>query len=140
MLNENELTHYGVLGMKWGVRKDPQRAYKKSMKKLGSLDKKAQKKSYKSAKLQMKADKAEYKSLKAWTYRGQGKKHRKSLKLKRKSTKATFKSKKYERRAMRWVNKMNQHFAGVQVYNITGDEITLGKRYCLALMEDYYKS
>lgn len=37
-MTENELMHYGVLGMKWGVRKDRGEAIGKAYKKLGALD------------------------------------------------------------------------------------------------------
>ena len=43
MYNEDELKHYGVLGMKWGVHRNPQRAYEKATKKLYKLNKKSQK-------------------------------------------------------------------------------------------------
>lgn len=36
-MNENELMHYGVLGMKWGVRKDPSKTYAKVTRKLNKL-------------------------------------------------------------------------------------------------------
>lgn len=38
------LAHYGVLGMKWGVRHDRQKAYQKATKKAGKLKNKAEKK------------------------------------------------------------------------------------------------
>lgn len=41
--DNNYLAHYGVLGMKWGVRKNPQRAYTKASKKYDKLEKKANK-------------------------------------------------------------------------------------------------
>lgn len=40
-MNNEYLIHYGVLGMKWGVRKDPQRAYSKARKKLSKIQNKA---------------------------------------------------------------------------------------------------
>lgn len=90
-LDQSELMHYGVLGMKWGIRKDPDKAYAKSIKKLRRLDsahakaaarvEKMQKKGYeaKSAKLANKAAKLSSKSAKL-SY--------KAAKLERKSDKA----------------------------------------------------
>lgn len=46
-----ELKHYGVLGMKWGVRKNPDKAYSKSIKKLRKIDKAKQKASTDRAKI-----------------------------------------------------------------------------------------
>lgn len=40
---DNELMHYGVLGMKWGIRRDRGRAYTKAKKKMDKLDQKAEK-------------------------------------------------------------------------------------------------
>lgn len=34
---QEELYHYGVLGMRWGVRKNPRRAYERSTKKLKKI-------------------------------------------------------------------------------------------------------
>lgn len=36
--NQNEIKHYGVLGMKWGVRHDPVKAYSKAVKKRDKLN------------------------------------------------------------------------------------------------------
>lgn len=50
-LNEETLAHYGVLGMKWGVRKNPEKAYSKAAKELAKRKKKVVKadKKYKRA-------------------------------------------------------------------------------------------
>lgn len=74
------LMHYGVLGMKWGVRHDKQKAFSKSTSKLGKLDARAEKiatrkakrqqritsrfnREERSAKMLAKADRLERKSL-----------------------------------------------------------------------------
>lgn len=54
---QNALKHYGVLGMKWGVRKDPSKAYSKAVKKKNKLETKAAKTNLKAAKARMSATK-----------------------------------------------------------------------------------
>lgn len=44
------LQHYGVLGMKWGVRHDRERAYQRASKKAGKLQAKADRKTVKAKK------------------------------------------------------------------------------------------
>lgn len=41
-MHENELMHYGVLGMKWGVRKNPAQAYSKAIVKKQKLEKRVE--------------------------------------------------------------------------------------------------
>lgn len=53
----NELMHYGVLGMKWGVRKNPSKAYSKATGKQTKLDQKVSTKKQKYDKASMKANK-----------------------------------------------------------------------------------
>lgn len=44
---EEELKHYGVIGMKWGARKNASKAYAKASKKLSKLDRKVEKRTAK---------------------------------------------------------------------------------------------
>lgn len=76
-MDQNELMHYGVLGMKWGVRKNPTQAYAKASRKRQKLENRVVKaktaydkatvkantgKSYKHQKLQAKASRLQYKA------------------------------------------------------------------------------
>lgn len=133
--NNQYLEHYGVLGMKWGIRKDPQRAFSRSMQKLGALDERAQKKKYRADQKQAKADKAKLKEETAWTMSGQMRAHKRALKAQAEASKYKFKATKATRRGNQWVKKMNKYFDGVKINEFTPDQITLGKKYALALVE-----
>lgn len=47
----NELYHYGVIGMKWGVRKNPSKAYAMAMRKSNKIEKRRAKTEAKAHKL-----------------------------------------------------------------------------------------
>ena len=53
--NDDELCHYGVIGMRWGMRKDRAGTINKAYKKLNKLDKNVAKTSQKAAKAAVKA-------------------------------------------------------------------------------------
>lgn len=139
VVRSDELEHYGVVGMRWGVRKDKDKAYAKSMKKLSALDKKAQKKKDRSDKYSAKADR---KAAKANTVRS----YRKSQKLTKQAHKnyvrahRTLKSSiRARKRAEKWVNEMNKTFTGMTVGGITSDQISLGRKYYIEVLENSLK-
>ena len=41
--NQDYLAHYGIIGMKWGVHRNPQRAYEKATRKFDKLTKRSDK-------------------------------------------------------------------------------------------------
>lgn len=208
---DEDLEHYGVLGMKWGVRKDPDRAYRKSVDKLKKLDtnadkakikaaksdlksaKKYEKKSAKyenkaaklqvksskigrkDSKLEMKARKLRMKAPKSWTKSGYVKKIRKAEKLEYKSSKKeyksskyqlkadkasrkaaksalkaanlragtagkTLKSLKYDDKAKKWANKMNEVFHDIPIKSFDASDIAIGQSYGVTFINEYMKN
>lgn len=101
-MNNDYLEHYGVLGMKWGVRKDPVRTFKKSQKKLNRLRSK-------SASLRSKAEKK-----KARLYRIPRDPETYSRAL-HKISMMEAKASKYAKRGERWLNSMEKVFANVDL-------------------------
>lgn len=114
---EDELKHYGVVGMKWGVRKNPQKAYSKAVKKLERLDKKVQKKEAKFGKRLKKYNKAKF-SYSLYSVKNQ------TPKLK----KAAYKHEQKVRKAAKWVSRMEKEFANTDV-KFSQDVIDKGKSY-----------
>lgn len=144
---DDDLEHYGVLGMKWGVRKNPDRAYRKSISQLSSLDKKretseikgakldaksakkyetkaakyeskAAKKSVRTSRLEMKARRLRMKASSAWTAGGHRRRIRKAEKLEFKSSKGEFKAAKYSDKAKRAARKAADLNAGAAGKNV----------------------
>lgn len=102
----NDLQHYGVLGMKWGVRKNPQRAYEKANAKMTKLDKKAVKK-------QVKAVKKRY----SWFSSKE-----RADRLQYRADKATYK-------AAMWYHKVSKVMGAKKASQMSHDNINMGKRY-----------
>ena len=118
--NQDELMHYGVLGMKWGVSRNPQRAYTKASKKLNKLDKSVEKK-------QVKAQKAYGKYTKA-----AGKTFLRDesdiAEKKQKFQKADAKYANSITKANKWYTNMEKAFKDTSV-KLTSEQQSMGRRY-----------
>lgn len=124
---EDYLEHYGVLGMKWGVRKDPDKAYNKAGQKLERLDRST-------ARLGLKASAREQSALSKQRRATSAvllKKHkaRVASRKTRKALKTYQQMQAVQVKAYRWNESMKKAFSGVNVNNMDKKYVDLGKKY-----------
>lgn len=132
-LDTSELAHYGVLGMKWGVRKDPDRAYSKSIKKLKKIDSAHAKAAERVAKAQKKGleNKAQKLANRSANI------ERKSVRLQSKSNRLSSKASKYERKAEKYRDKAVRSFSLKKRVKMTQKmENAVNKSYKLSQKSD----
>lgn len=126
LYSQDELQHYGVIGMKWGIRKgNYSTAFNKAVKKAKKYEKKHDKKARKAAKY---ADKLSNPR----TY----KRYKKQLRYNRRFYKFTTKAAKIEKKGDKWVKQMEKAFAEVKVSEIDREVLANGRRFVYMLEPD----
>lgn len=117
---EEELKHYGVIGMRWGSRKNPSRAYSRASKKLSKLDKRVTKSGSKVNKALRKYDKSRY----GFSFDDEEDTRAKGEKVQQ----AQYKHEKNLRKADKWVKAMQSTFSETDV-KMTSEDTAKGANY-----------
>lgn len=126
MNDQDYLAHYGVVGMKWGVRKNPSKAYTKAVKKKNKLQSKALDKTNKSIKKEKQASKTLRKA----------KTEKELKKAQRKIWKAedlSIQSKHLQKKAMKWQKQMDKVFADYDVNRVKKETVLKGEKFVYEL-------
>lgn len=105
------LAHYGVLGMKWGVRHNPEKAYTKASKKLKALSKASDKALNKAGYYNSKANRRKIGS------------NKREAELARR---AYSRSIRHSRKASKWIKAMKKEFSKQDVVSLDPELISLG--------------
>lgn len=130
-MNDNELMHYGVMGMKWGVRHNPSRAFGQSVKKAKKLNNKIAKAEVKLNKATLKRDKV------AKRYSGIGIASRGDLAgATQKHYKATKKLAKAKAKSQKWEANMKKNFKNIKAKDINPETRSAGRDYIDMLLKD----
>lgn len=137
MYYSDYLMHYGVLGMKRGIRKDSSLAFRKASKKANRLDAKQQRLGNESTKANHKLEKdIDRRANGSILAKGDDDHDKLSKNAKAKSIKADDIRQKYNAarlESQKWELKMEKAFANVNVSDISNEDLEYGKRYMYML-------
>lgn len=123
----NELQHYGVLGMKWGVRRGrASGAFRKASKKANKLNEKYVKTNLKAAKVRKKA-------LEKMSKATSERRYEKARKLEIKANRKELKAAKLQKKALKWEKSMEKTFSEVKVKDISPEDMEKGRKYAYML-------
>lgn len=131
---ETDVEHYGVLGMKWGVRKDANKAYSRASNKLNKLDRKANDASARASKIESKSVDKQRKADSARIFKKSSAK--KAIKAIEKSDRARLDYVKKMEKAVSWYKQMENTFKDVKLSNVSSDHIKLGEKYSKICLDD----
>ena len=127
----DELYHYGVLGMKWGVRKNPSKAYAKASKKANRLTDKALETNIKAAKLRKK-------SLPNLIAPNNSRRYANAVNAQLKANELEVKSAKLTKKYNKWINSMEKAFSEVKISDISPEHMREGKKYAYMLLNETF--
>ena len=125
-----ELYHYGVLGMKWGVRKgNYSKAFAKASKKRKKLADKAVRAEIGSAKLERMALRRE---ARAFTDR----QYKRARKTQYNANKYRLKAGRLAKRGQKWQKQMEKVFKDVKVSDISKESLDAGREFVYMLSQE----
>lgn len=146
--NENELEHFGIKGMKWGIRRYQnddgtltdagKKRYNAAGAKLEKLDNKSQKYSRKGAKREEKAIKKQRKASSAILF--QRFKAKRASKATRKALKTYQRAQEAEVKAYRWNEKMQKKYGTKNLFDLDARYVKLGEKYSKNTIDNIMKN